>query len=216
MLVLSMTMFITPLFIKSWISPIQCLSGNNRSNKRDIIRKDLGIKSLKLRCWFRRPCHFYRMLNENSASYLFDSIPNLNRVHEPRHINYTPAIHVRHNFSFFPSTSEWNKFDWKTRNSVILWIFKNNLLNFIRLYANSIFDIHNPFGIKILTRLYLGLSHFYDDKFRHCFQGNLNPVCDCGNDTETITQFFLHCLSLHFPRKTILNNVRKINEDFIS
>ena len=83
-------------------------------------------------------------------------IPNLNRVHETRHSNNLPAIHVKHDYfknSFFPSTVfEWNKLDWKIRNSGKLSISKKSLLNFIRPCANSIFNIHNPYGIKLLTR----------------------------------------------------------------
>ena len=122
------------------------------------------------------------------------SIPNLNRVHETRDTNNIPAIHVKRNYfkdSFFPSTiSKWIKFDSKVRNSGSLSIFKKCLLNFIRPCANSIFNIHNPYGIKLLTRLHLSLSHLWDHKFRHCFQDTLNPLCDCSDDTETITLFF--------------------------
>ena len=95
-------------------------------------------------------------------------------------------------------------------------IFKKNLLNFIRPSANSIFNIHNPYGIKLLTRLRLGLSHLRDHKFRHCFQDTLNLLCDCGNDTETTAHFFLHCPSFHTPRQTLLNNIRNIKEQILS
>ena len=95
-------------------------------------------------------------------------------------------------------------------------IFKKNLLNFIRPSANSIFNIHNPYGIKLLTRLRLGLSHLRDHKFRHCFQDTLNPLCDCGNDIETTTYFSLHCPGFHSHRQTLMNNIRKINEQILS
>ena len=42
-----------------------------------------------------------------SPSYLFDLIPNLNRVHETGYSNDVPGIHVGHDYfmnSFFPST----------------------------------------------------------------------------------------------------------------
>ena len=156
----------------------------------------LILDSLKPRCWFRKLCHFYKILNEKSPSYLFDLIPNLNRVHETRHSNNIPAIHVRHNYfqnSFFSSTvPERSKLAWKIRNSGSLSFFKKNLLNLIRPCANIIFDNHNPYRIKLLTRLRQGLSHLRDHKFRHCFQDTLNPLCDWGNDTEIITNFFLH------------------------
>ena len=99
-----------------------------------------------------------------SLSYLFDLIPKLNRVRETRHSINIPEIHTRHNYfknSLFPSTlSEWNNLDCKIRNSGSLSILKKKLLNFIRLCANSIFNIHNPYGIKLLTRLRLGSVTF--------------------------------------------------------
>ena len=127
---------------------------------------------------------------------------------------------IRHNYfknSFFPSTiSEWNNLDCKIRNSRNLSIFKKNLLNFIWPCAKSIFNIHNPYGIKLLTRLRLGLSHLRGRKFWHYFQDTLNPLCNFGNDTETATHFFLHCPSFHIPRQTLLNNIRNINEQILS
>ena len=146
---------------------------------------------------------------------LFDLIPNLNRDHETRHSNNIPAIHVRQDYFknlFFPPTiSGWNKFDWKIRDSESLSIFKKNFLSFIWPCV-SIFDTHNSCEIKLLTRLRLGLSHFRYHKFSHCFRDTLNPLCDCGSDTETITYFFLHCPSFNTPGPTLLINTRNINE----
>ena len=79
-----------------------------------------------------------------------------------------------------------------------------------------VFLIFITHGIKLLTRLQLGLSHLRDRKFRHCFQDTPNPLCDCSNDTETTTHFFLHCPSFHTPRQTLLNNIRNINEQILS
>ena len=39
---------------------------------------ELGLESLKSRRWFRKICHFYKILNEKSPSYLFDLIHSLN------------------------------------------------------------------------------------------------------------------------------------------
>ena len=196
------------------------ITGAIRGTSSEKLYQELALKSLKSRSWFRKLRHFYKVLNEKSPLHLFDWIPNLNRVHETRHSSNIPAIHTRHNYlknSFFPSTIyEWNNLDCKIRNSGSLSIFKKNLLNFIRPCANSIFNIHNPYGIKLLTRLRLGLSHLRAHKFRHCFQDTVNPLCDCGNDTETTTHFFLHCPSFHSPRQILLNNIRNINEQILS
>ena len=199
-----------------------CLAttGAIRGTSSEKIYQELRLQSLKSRCWFRKLCHFYTMLNEKSPSYLFNFIPNLNRVRETRHSNNVPAIHARQNYfnnSFLPSTiSEGSNLNCKIRNSRSLSIFLENLLNFMRPCANGIFNIQNPYGIKLLTRLRLGLSHPRDHKFRHCFQDTLSSLDDCGNDTETTTRFFLHCPSFHTARKMLLNNIRNINEQILS
>ena len=172
------------------------------------------LESLKLRCWFRKPCHFYKLLNERSTSYLFSLIPNLNRVHETRHSINIPAVHLRRDY--FKDSSFYYKPDWKIRNSESLSIFKKNLINVIWPCANSIFDVHNPYEFKLLTRLCLGASQLHDHKFRHWFQDTLNLLYDCRNNTETIKLFFLHCSSFHTPRQTFLTNIRDINEQILS
>ena len=51
-----------------------------------------------------------------------------------------------------------------------LLTFKDLFLEEIIPIANLVFDIYKPKGIKLLTKLCLGLSHLnedgYDDKFR--------------------------------------------------
>ena len=83
-------------------------------------------------------------------------------------------------------------------------------ITFIRPSGNSVLDCHNPRGVKLLTRLRLGLSHLREHKFKHGFQDSLNPICSCGNDIETSAHFQLHC---HYSneRSTFLNTIRNIN-----
>ena len=173
-----------------------------------------------MRGLFRKLCHFYKLLHKKSPSYLFDLIANLSRVRETRYNNNIPAIHTRHNYfknSFLPSIiSKLNNFDRKIKNSGSLSIFKKKLLSFIQPCVNSIFNIHNSYGIKPLTRLYLGLNYLCDHKFRYCFQDTLNPLRYCGNDTETLTYFFLHCPSFHTPRQTLLKNITNISKQILS
>ena len=92
------------------------------------------------------------MFNEKSPSYIFNLIPNFNRVHNTRLSYNITAIKVRHDYfknSFFPSAiTEWNKLDLNIRDSASLNTIKKKRLKFIRSCAESIFDIHNPIGIK--------------------------------------------------------------------
>ena len=50
-------------------------------------------------------------------------------------------------------------------------------------------------GIKLVTRIRLGLSHLQEHKFKHSFQDTLNPFCNCGMDVESSTYFLLPCPS---------------------
>ena len=106
---------------------------------------------------------------------------------------------------------EWNKLDLNIRNLESLNIFKKMLLKFICPSGSSVFNCHNLRGVKLLTRLRLGLSHLREHKFKHGFQDSLNPICSCGNDIETLAHFLLHCPHYSNERSTFLNTVRNIN-----
>ena len=141
---------------------------------------------------------FFKLTKTKSPKYLVNNIPNVRSTYRTRNTEDIPQLHVRHTFfrnSYFPSiATEWNNLDKSIRNSKSFSIFRKNILKFIRPSSNSIFNRHNPRGVKLLTRLRLGLSHLRDNKFKHSFQDSLNPVYNCGTDVETTTHFFLHCL----------------------
>ena len=81
----------------------------------------------------------------------------------------------------------------------------------MRPSPNKIFQCNNPKGIKLVTRLRLGLSHLREHKFKHSFQDTLNPLCSCGVDIETTSHYFLHCPLFHAERSTLLSNVNQID-----
>ena len=115
-----------------------------------------------------------------------------------RQCNKILAINVKHDFfknTFFPSTIiEWNKLDWKIKNSESIETFKERILSFIRPPPNSTFNCHKPKGINLLSRLRPGLSHLREHKFQHSFQDSLNPFFSCAKgEVETSSQYLLHC-----------------------
>ena len=59
---------------------------------------------------------------------------------------------------------EWDKLDLKIRNSESLNIFKKPLLNFIGPSGSTVFNCHNPKGVKLLIKLRLGLSNLRQHK----------------------------------------------------
>ena len=115
---------------------------------------------------------------------------------------------------FFSSTViEWNKLDFKIRNSETFSAFKKSILKFIRPSSNSIFNCHSPNEVKLSTRLRLGLSHLCEHMFRHNFQDTLNPICSCGDDIKATIHYLLHCPNYLDERRALLDNLQSIEEN---
>ena len=120
---------------------------------------------------------FYKVFKNESPRCLFNTIPNNNEQRQTRHSDNIPTFFARDDYfknSFFPSAiTEWNKLDCFVKNEDSFHVFKKHILNFIRPLPNSIFNIHNPLGIKYLTRLRIGFIHLKEHKFRHNFQDSV-------------------------------------------
>ena len=165
--------------------------------------------------WYRKLCCFYKTFRSQSPNYLFNIIPTSVRPYNTRNANDIPQFKVKH--TFFPSVViEWNKLDLNIHNSENLFVFKEKLLKFIRPSRNSVFKCYNPKGIKLLTRLRLGLSHLREHKFKHSFLNSLNTIFSCGQNIETSTHFLLHCSNYSNERLTFLNIIRNIDSNILS
>ena len=133
---------------------------------------------------------------------------------------FNVKFNVKHTFlknSFFPSTvTKWNNLNKSIKSSESFALFKKSILQFIRPTPNSTFNYHNLIGIKLITRLRLGLSHLRDHKFKHNFLDCLNPICCCGKDIETTVHYLLHCPIFSDESSIFLNNMRSIDENVLS
>ena len=152
------------------------ITGAIRGTSSEKLFQELGLEYLKSRRWVRKLCLFYKIFHKESPSYLFQLIRPNNKVYATRSSQSKKfsSFKTRHNFfedSFFPAViSEWNSLNIDTRNSSFINVFKKELLNFIRPERNSTYNINDTKGLKLLTRLRLGLSHLGDHKFRRNFQ----------------------------------------------
>ena len=187
-----------------------------RGSFRQKLYQELVLNTLQQRRWYRKLCCFYKILKSQSPKYLYSIIPIHNMSYRTRQCNKIPAINVKHDFfknTFFPSTiMEWNKLDWEIKNSESIVTFKKRILSFIRPSANSTFNCHNPRGIKLLSRLRLGLSHLRKHKFKHSFQDSLSPFCSCGKgEFETSSHYLLHCSNYSEERLALLNIIKNID-----
>ena len=128
----------------------------------------LGLESLKSRRWFRSLCCMFKIMKNQAPEYLNNLIPKRKQHFKSRYI-YIPSYNRQTEYfksSFFPaSLEEWFHIDPSIRNSGTINAFKQKLLPFIRPLENNIFNIFNPEGLKLLTRLCLGFSHLNEHRF---------------------------------------------------
>ena len=191
------------------------ITGTIRGTSREKICQELGLESLQSRRWYRKLAMFYKIYKNKSPFYLFNLIPEKTSSYATRNVDCISLIKIKHNFfknTFFPSAIiEWNKLDLAIRNAESLGIFKSNILKFFRPTPRSFFNCYNHKGIRLMTRLRLGLSHLREHKFNHNFQNCINPLCSCGMDIESTSHFFLHCPLFDDKRITLLSTLNKID-----
>mgnify|MGYP001793799177 FL=1 len=198
------------------------ISGAIRGTSREKLYNELGLQPLRFRRFLRKMCTLFKINFTKKPNYLYDLIPSENHLYNTRNSDMLKTYHSRTDFfknSFFPySITEWNKLDSSIRNIDTLAAFKSAVLNLNggHIYPKSIFNIHNPFGIKILTRLRLGLSHLNEHRFNHNFRECINPLCSCSLEIESVLHFFLHCHNYDHLRTNLLNELRKIDITIIN
>ena len=101
--------------------------------------------------------------------------------------------------------------DIKIRNSPYL-IFRNYLLNEIRPKPSPLYSFHSPSGIKLLTRLRLGLSHLNEHKFNHNFDDCVNPFCNCSFEPKSASHFFLRCHHYNAIQSILFEDLNSVDK----
>ena len=96
--------------------------------------------------------------------------------------------------SFFPHCAEaWGNLSVELRNVSLINTFKSCIRSFVRPRENSVFEVHDINGVKLLTRLRLDFNHLNEHKFRHNFNDIINPMCSCGKEPETTLHYLFRC-----------------------
>ena len=113
---------------------------------------------------------------------------------------------------------EWSKLHPNIRNSLLNLTFKKQILEFASLSPNSIFsNFAAAFAVPWFKLSYRIASWFKPPTWiDHYNIWNLvNPICDCGKDTETTKHLLLHCQNFSYEKRTLLQNIRKLIPFFI-
>ena len=175
---------------------------------------------LKFRCWFRKLCNFHMLKTSGLPEYLFDLIPQNNHLYNNRFLEDVRTFYSKTNpfiYSFFsPTILEWNKLDKKIRQSSTLPTFRNSLLKIGRPAPKPVYNIHNPNGLKLLTRMRLGLSHLNEHKFDQNSKECVNPLCSRSLEVESVSHFFLHCHYFIVIRKTLFHELQSVDKNILN
>ena len=51
--------------------------------------------------------------------------------------------------------------------------------------------------------------------YSNSFEGTINPLCNCDQDIESSTHFFLHCRFFINSRRTLLSNIRSLDSTLL-
>ena len=203
------------------------ITGAIRGTSKEKIYQELGLEYLSSRRWLRRLCLFHKVLNRNSPSYMYELIPRPSNPFGTRNQFQIPYFFCRteaFSNSFFPTCiKEWRNLHNDLKQCHSFERFKNLLLVTIRPVQNSIFDVFDHEGVKLLTRLRLGLSHLNKHKFTHGFCDTVNPMCSCNTEEESVSHFLLRCPNHINIRNSLMNGIMDIhptvhllNDDFIT
>ena len=199
------------------------VAGAWRGTNRQRLYEELGWESLYHRRWYRRLCHFFNLVKSQSPCYLLmKSLPNVNlttvfdtlvimKYKLPEPIAFLILTYF-HNTLF-----EWNLLGDEIKNSISLSQFKSKLLKIIRPEGNSVYNISDIEGVRLLTKLRLRFSVLNEHKFRHNFD-SLTLFCACGNDMEDNEHFLLHCPQFDVMRQDLfgqLSDILGLNIDLI-
>ena len=115
--------------------------------------------------------------------------------------------------SFFPyCIDEWNKHNSDVRKAKFIYKFQKSIK--IEKLENSFYNDHDPFGVKLLSRLRLQFSNLNQHKFRHGFNGKINSMCPCGTEVEINEDFLLRCYCFSSQRSAIFDNLYNLDPSF--
>ena len=116
------------------------ITGAIRGTSKEKLYNELGLESLQNRRWYRKLSFLYKVIANQSPSYLFNMIPRKNTSRLTRRSDNIPLIGTKHNFfqnSYFPAAiKEWNRLDIDIRKSDSICIFKKRILSFIRPFTS--------------------------------------------------------------------------------
>ena len=202
------------------------ITGAWKGSSRVKLYEELGWESLSERRSTRRTLQIHKIEKNCTPSYLKEKLPahhtaltgsTLNSFHDLR------CRTERFLTSFFPDAiASWNTFIGHFTDMPSYSTLKTHLLSFFRPKKRSIFNIHDPKGIRFLFQLRLGLSPLRSHKRRHNFEDTPSESCLCKIGAEDTKHFLFKC-PFHATKRASLatkvipilirNNLNHLSDD---
>ena len=82
-------------------------------------------------------------------------------------------------------------------------------MQIVRPVKRSFFNVHDLYGVKLLTRLRVEFSDLRSHRYNHNFHC-AEPSCSCQTGVEDNEHFLLHCPRFSTQRKTLLDLVSNL------
>ena len=191
------------------------ITGAIRGSSKEKLYQELDFECLNSRRWLRKLCQFFKIVGNKSPNYLYIYVSRVNQSYQTKSGDKFLDVYCRTEYFanfFYPyAIKEWNNLNPEIHKSVSYGVSENSLLKFIRSSPSSLFNVFDSLGIKLLTRLRLGLSHLREHKFNRNFQDTINPLCSCSLESESTTPSFLRCQNFTNLRKCLINELIKID-----
>ena len=163
-------------------NPALAITGAIEETSQTKLYKELVLDSLKFRRWFRLLCTLFKVKSSGKPEYLLTLIPTGQHSYNTRSLDQIETHYCRTDTfkkKKIPYTIvDWNKLGLDIQKSKSYAIFRNDMLKTGWPNQCSVYRIHNPMGLKLLTRYRLGLSYFNENRFNHNFQSCINLLCN--------------------------------------
>ena len=195
------------------------ITGAWQGSSQSKLYEELGWESLSDRRWSRRIIQVHKIVNNNTPFYLKNK---LTRHRRPlyRNNNTTTFYEIRckstrYMNSFFPDgIKAWNTVIIHFPHIPSIDILKSHILSLIRPVKKSIFNIHDPVGLRYLFYLRVGLSPLRSHKSRHGFADTPLDNCLCNHGVEDTNHFLFLCPLYATQRATLIASVNAIVQKY--
>ena len=155
-------------------------------------------------------------MKEEAPNYLINLIRTNYKNKKYSYANLSLSNRSFQVFFFSSSLKSWFNLADNIKNFESILLFKSRLLLFSRPVQNSVLNIFNPWGLKLVTRSHLGFGNLNEHRHWHNFENCINLLCFYSLETKYILHYLLHCHYFSGHRFDLTNSVKSVLDNFES